>query len=190
MAANFLPVLAQSDRGRQHGDRVVPWSRNSVIMLVTSQPTRNASGHLITDIAPMLYLVRRLLTLAESKFIQKSEKQLSMLQHVLGVNVLDGVIGCVDVRIAVVKRSLEDERSRVSVPCSRAVVRARVAADTVDALNVGILQACQPISCSKVCADKRTSSITRSMYSFSSGSVKSVIRPKLSGLLASSVAFV
>lgn len=113
-----------------------------------------------------------------------------MLEYVLRVNMFDGIIGGVDIGIAVLKCRFEDEGSRVSIPCSRAVVRARVAANTVDALNVGILQECQPTSGSKICATQLTSSMTRPMYSFSSGLVKSVIRPKLSGLPASSVAFV
>lgn len=113
-----------------------------------------------------------------------------MLKHVLWVNVFDGIIGGVDVGIAVLKCCFENERSRVSVPRSRAVIRACVAADTVDALDVRVLQVSQLISCCKIRTNEPTSSIRRPTYSFSSGSVKSVIRPKLSGLPASSVAFV
>lgn len=130
-----------------------------------------------------------LLALAEAKLVQESKNKLSMLEHVIGVNVLDGVLGCVNVRVAVLEHRFEDERSRVSVPRSRAVVRARVAANTVDPFNICVLQAHQS-SLLETSVNRLTLSMTRPMYSFSSGLVLSVMRPKLSGLPASSVAFV
>jgi hypothetical protein len=160
------------------------------MMLVIPTLTRNASEYLKSITLPMLYLVERSLALAEPELVQKSENELSMLEHVLRINVLEGIIGCVDVGVTVFECRLEDERSRVPVPSSGTVIRARVAANAIDALNVSVLQICQPAPSSKVRENRLTSSMTRPIYSFNSGSVKSVIRPKLSGLPASSVAFV
>lgn len=87
----------------------------------------------------MLKLFKRLLVLAESELVQEPKNELSVLEHVFGVDVLDGVVGGVDVRVAVLERSLENERSRVSIPRGRAVVRASVTADAVHTFDVGIL---------------------------------------------------
>lgn len=85
-------------------------------------------------------LVRDLLT--EPKFVQEAQHELPVLKYVLRVNVLDSVVGRVDVRVTVLKRSLKDERSREAVPRSGTVVRAGIAADTVHALNVRVLRYC------------------------------------------------
>lgn len=87
----------------------------------------------------MLKLFKRLLALAEPGLVQGPKNDLSVLEHVFGVDVLDGVVSGVDVRVAVLERGLENERSRVSIPRGRAVVRASVSADAVDAFDVGIL---------------------------------------------------
>ena len=82
---------------------------------------------------------RTLLTLAETKLIKETQHKLSVLKDMIRINVLDGVVSSMDVGVAVLESSFEDERSREAVPCSRAVVRASVSAGTVDACNIGIL---------------------------------------------------
>lgn len=83
---------------------------------------------------------RDLLAFAEAKFVQEAQHELSMLKYVLGVNVLDSIVGCVDIRVAILESSLEDERRGVSVPCSRAVIRASIATDAVYTLNIRVLR--------------------------------------------------
>lgn len=53
---------------------------------------------------------------------------------------LDGVICSMDVRIAIFKCSFKYERSWVSVPRSRAMIGAGIAANAVHTLDVGVLR--------------------------------------------------
>jgi hypothetical protein len=62
------------------------------------------------------------LALTEAKLVQESKYKLTVLQDMLRINVVDGIIGCVNVGVAVLKCSFEDERSWVTIPCSRAMV--------------------------------------------------------------------
>lgn len=50
-----------------------------------------------------------LLALAEAELVQEAKNKLSVLKDVFRVNVLNGVIGCVDVGVTVLERSLKDE---------------------------------------------------------------------------------
>ena len=58
----------------------------------------------------------------------------------VGVNVIDGIVCCVDVWVAVLESRLEDEASRKSVPSRRTVIRASIAARAADVWDVGVLR--------------------------------------------------
>jgi hypothetical protein len=63
-----------------------------------------------------------------------------VLENVLGVNVIDGVVCGVNIRVAVLECRLEDEASRESASGSRAVVRASIPAGAFDVCDVGVLR--------------------------------------------------
>jgi hypothetical protein len=58
----------------------------------------------------------------EAKFVQVAEDELAMLQDVLRVNVLHGVVDSMNMWITVLKRRLENKRSRETITCGGAVV--------------------------------------------------------------------
>jgi hypothetical protein len=45
--------------------------------------------------------------LTKSELIKVSKNELSVLKNVLGINVLNGIVWCVDIRVAVFERCLE-----------------------------------------------------------------------------------
>lgn len=77
--------------------------------------------------------------LAKPKLVYVAEDELAMLQNVIRVNVLDGVVNSMDVRVAVFKCRLENKRCRESIACGRTVVGAGVATLALDVGNVGVL---------------------------------------------------
>lgn len=54
--------------------------------------------------------------LAESQLVDVAQDKLTMLKHVLRVNVLHSIIDCVNVRVPVLKGGLEDECGGETVP--------------------------------------------------------------------------
>lgn len=88
----------------------------------------------------MLYIqIPLYLNLAETQLIEEPENKLTMLKNVFGVNVLDGIVSSMNVRVAVLERGLENKRRRVTITSGRAVVRARISTDTIHVSNVGVL---------------------------------------------------
>jgi hypothetical protein len=63
-----------------------------------------------------------------------------MLKDMLRIDVLDGVIGGVDVRVAILKRSLEHERCRETVTGGTTVIGACVTALALNICDVGVLR--------------------------------------------------
>jgi hypothetical protein len=92
-------------------------------------PSRELSSH------------SHLLALTEPHLIQEAENKFTVLENVLGVNVIDGVVCSVNIRVTVLECRLEDEASRESAPGSRAVVRASVPTGAFDVCDVGVLRA-------------------------------------------------
>jgi hypothetical protein len=91
----------------------------------------------------ILDLNRRLLlqvVLTKAKLIQIAKNELTMLQDMVGVDVVDRVVNSVNMRVAVLKRRLENKRSRESVTCGGTVVGAGIATLTLDVGNVGVLR--------------------------------------------------
>jgi hypothetical protein len=80
-----------------------------------------------------------LFALTEPKLVQKAKYKLTVLEYVLGINVLNGVVCSVDMRVTVLECCFKDKGSWVSVPSSRTMIRAGIATDTVDAFNIGVL---------------------------------------------------
>lgn len=63
-----------------------------------------------------------------------------MLKDMLRVDVLNGVVGSVDVWVAVFKGSFEHERCGESITSCTAVIGACVAALALDVCDVGVLR--------------------------------------------------
>lgn len=80
----------------------------------------NACAYLNSTTPPVYAVVKYkiLLALAKAELVKEAKNELSMLKDMLGVNVLNGIVGCVDVGVAVLERGLKDERSWVPVPGS------------------------------------------------------------------------
>jgi hypothetical protein len=70
----------------------------------------------------------RLLKLGKRKLIRQAECQLRMLQHVVEAEVLNLVLGCVDLVVAVLEVRLNDEGRGVSSLGSAGVVGTSIAA--------------------------------------------------------------
>ena len=66
-----------------------------------------------------------------------------MLEDVIGVNMLDGVIGCVDMWVAIFECGLKHERRRIAISVCRSVIRASVSTLTFNVGDVGILDGCE-----------------------------------------------
>ena len=62
-----------------------------------------------------------------------------MLDDMVRVDLLNGIVCGVNERVAVLERSLEHKRGRVTIPCRRAMVRAGVSTLALDVGNVGVL---------------------------------------------------
>jgi hypothetical protein len=77
--------------------------------------------------------------LTKPEFIEVPKNELTMLKDVLRVNVLDGVVRCVDVGVAVLERSLKDKRSGEPITRCRAVVRTSVSTLALYVCDVGVL---------------------------------------------------
>jgi hypothetical protein len=90
----------------------------------------------------ILDLNRRLLlqvVLAKAKLIQIAKNELAMLQDMVGVDVVDRIVHCVNMRVAVLKSRLKNKRGRESVTCGGTVVGAGVATLALNIGNVGVL---------------------------------------------------
>jgi hypothetical protein len=93
---------------------------------------------MILDLNTRLLLLQ--VVLAKAKLIQIAKNELTMLQDMVGVDVVDRVVNSVNMRVAVLKRRLENKRSRESVTCGGTVVGAGIATLTLDVGNVGVLR--------------------------------------------------
>lgn len=87
----------------------------------------------------MLHAHLRSLAFAKTKLVKEAQHELPVLKYMLRIDVLNGVVGCVDVRVAILESGLKDKRSGVSVPSSGTVVRASVAAHAIHTLDVCVL---------------------------------------------------
>lgn len=74
-----------------------------------------------------------------SKLVSKAQGHLSVLQHVVKGQVLNQVLGSVDLLVAVLKGRFDDESRRIASLGSRGVVGAGVAALGLDPRNVTVL---------------------------------------------------
>jgi hypothetical protein len=63
-----------------------------------------------------------------------------MLQDMLRIDVLDSVVGSVNVWVAVLKRSLEHERCRETITSGTTVIGACVTALALNICDVGVLR--------------------------------------------------
>jgi hypothetical protein len=82
-----------------------------------------------------------LLALTEPHLVQEAENKFTVLENVIRINVIDGVVCGVNIRVAVLECRLEDEASRESAPGSRAVIRASISAGAFHVCDVGVLRA-------------------------------------------------
>jgi hypothetical protein len=78
--------------------------------------------------------------LAEAKLVYVAEDELAMLQNVVRVDVLDGVVDSVDMRVAVFKCRLENKRCWESITCGGTVIGTGVSTLAFDISNVGVLR--------------------------------------------------
>jgi hypothetical protein len=77
---------------------------------------------------------------AEAKLVYVTEDELTMLKDVIGVDVFDGVVDSVDMRVAVFKCRLENKRCWESITCGGTVIGAGVSTLAFDISNVGVLR--------------------------------------------------
>lgn len=73
------------------------------------------------------------------KLIHKASRQLSMLQHMIKFDKLNGVVGSVNAGVVVAKGCLKHKRRRVSIAVGRGVVGASVSAKTLFVGNLSVV---------------------------------------------------
>lgn len=108
----------------QKRDELFPFASNMHACCHAGKPASTAPIHLKSR---------------KSKFIHEAHDELRVLEHVLDANVLNSVIGAVDVGAAVVVVSLEDEGGWVPVASGGRVVGASVATGSLNIANVAVL---------------------------------------------------
>lgn len=75
----------------------------------------------------------------ESQLVHKTQRHASVLKHVVKGQMLDGVLGAVDVGVRILKGRLDDKGRGVAGLGGRGVVRAGVAALGLDPRDMAVL---------------------------------------------------
>jgi hypothetical protein len=73
------------------------------------------------------------------QLVHKASGELCVLEHMVKVDMFDGVVGSVDVGVVVSERCLENEGRRVAIAVGRGMVRAGVSANTLLVGDVSVV---------------------------------------------------
>ena len=91
----------------------------------------------LLQVAPLL--LRLAIKVIEAQFVNKTKGHLGMLEHVVKGQVLDAVVGTVDVRVGVFECGLDNKSRGVASLGSGSVVGAGVTALGLDPRNIAVL---------------------------------------------------